>query len=358
MGGDLGPGVPLEGAIQALPELEGELLLVGDREIIHRFLAKRRYRALAEAVAQGRARPRCQVAVVHAPDTIDMADSIRAVRSKPNASINVGCKLAATDWEAKSPSAFISAGHSGAMMASALLNMGRIRGVERPAIAVKLPTLSPDGCVLLDVGANVDCKPEHLRDFAIMGAVFAQVERQAPGLPRIALLSNGEERSKGTELTRAAMALTENLHCFGVNDLAAVGRFLGYAEGKEIFKGQVDVVVTDGFVGNVVLKSLEGLGSAVVSALKESARSHPTAIFGFLIASGALRNLKRKLDYAEYGAAPLLGVAGYAYVCHGRSNAKAFKNAILRAQSGVRGRFVERLEAAMNEVATERKLAP
>jgi glycerol-3-phosphate acyltransferase PlsX len=235
-------------------------------------------------------------------------------------------------------------------MASALLHMGRLPNVERPAIAVKLPTLSPDGCVILDVGANVDCRPEHLRDFAIMGAVFAQVERCAPGLPRVGLLSNGEERSKGNEATKAAFELIEKVRCLQEGP-EAVGIFTGNAEGKELFKGAVDVVVTDGFVGNLVLKSVEGLGSAVVTLLKKEAKTSPLTTFGFLLSSKAFRRLKKKLDYAEYGAAPLLGVAGYSFICHGRSNAKAIKNALLRTQSALHSRFVQKLEAALVESA-------
>lgn len=235
-------------------------------------------------------------------------------------------------------------------MASALLHMGRLPGVERPAIAVKLPSLSEDGCVVLDVGANVDCKPENLRDFAIMGALFAQVERKRKTLPKVGVLSNGEERSKGNELTRQAADLIEKLPCF--QGPHAVGQFVGYAEGKEIFKGQIDVIVTDGFVGNIVLKSVEGLGSAVVKILKTEAKRNPLTILGFGLAAGVFRNLKRKLDYAETGAAPLLGVAGYAFICHGRSDGKAIKNALLRTQAALNSRYIERLESAL-ENATQ-----
>jgi glycerol-3-phosphate acyltransferase PlsX len=288
-----------------------------------------------------------RASIVHTDQVIGMEDSIRAVRTKPAATINLGCQMAARAFkEGIEPAAFVSAGNSGAMMASALVHMGRLKNVERPAIAVKLPTLSPNGCVLLDVGANVDCKPEHLRDFAVMGALFAQVERRSPELPRVGLLSNGEERSKGNELTRAALALIDPLACFQPG-AQAVGRFVGYSEGKEIFKGQVDVAVTDGFVGNIMLKALEGLGSAVVTILKREAKSNVFTPLGFVLAAAAFRRLKRKLDYAEYGAAPLLGVAGYAFICHGRSNPKAMKNALLRAHSALQERLVERLELAL-----------
>ncbi len=365
IGCDLSPRSMLEGAQLALPELQGELLLVGDEAVIKPLVSKRRFRLLQEALhAADDSKTKCRVRIVHAPETIAMEDSIRAVRNKPGSSINLGCRLAAEDWRAwkesaraqgtsaiddnslPRPSAFISAGHSGAMMASALLQMGRIENVERPAIAVKLPTLSPDGCVRLDVGANVDCKPEHLRDFAVMGALFAQVERSSPSLPRVGVLSNGEERSKGNALTRAAVEQIEKLSCF-CEGPHQVGRFVGNSEGKELFKGQVDVVVTDGFVGNLVLKSVEGLGSAVVTLLKREAKTNPFNTLGFLLASSAFRRLKRKLDYAEYGAAPLLGVAGYAFICHGRSNAKAIKNALLRTQTALRSQLVERLETAL-----------
>jgi glycerol-3-phosphate acyltransferase PlsX len=375
MGGDYAPLATLEGALEALPELErepdgnpstqtssansggsaNELVLVGDEAVIREHLKHRKFRPLADAIERsknGTSGSAFKVSIVHAPDSIDMADSIRAVRSKPNASINVGCKMAGESYSKRKelnlpPAGFISAGHSGAMMASALLNMGRIKGVERPAIAVKLPTLSEDGCVFLDVGANVDCKPEHLRDFAVMGAIFGGVERVSKTLPRVGVLSNGEEKSKGNELTRAATALISELACLKGDD--RVADFIGNVEGKEIFKGQVDVVVADGFVGNVVLKSLEGLGSAVVNFMKRDARKSLIAPFGFLLASNVFRRLKRKLDYAETGAAPLLGVAGYAFICHGRSDSRAIKNAILRARTVVRGQFVEKLEAALTK---------
>lgn len=352
MGGDHAPYAPLEGASQALSELQRkgvELVLLGDEKQIRTALSKRRLRTLADAVERGTrsSSPAGRVTLMHADSNIGMDDSIRAVRTKPGATINVGCQIAAKSYaDGTDPAAFISAGHSGAMMASAFLHMGRLPGIERPAIAVKLPTLSQDGCVILDVGANVDCKPEHLRDFAVMGALFAQVERKNSELPRIGVLSNGEERSKGNELTRAALTLIEPLACFQPGR-AAVGQFVGYSEGKEIFKGQVDVVVMDGFVGNVVLKSVEGLGSAVVTILKREAKSSLLTPVGFLLAATAFRRLKRKLDYAEYGAAPLLGVAGYAFICHGRSNPRAIKNALLRAHAALEERFVQRMEGAL-----------
>lgn len=342
MGGDRSPLTILEGASAALPQLKGPLVLIGDKARVEPLLKKRRLAKLKAAIGN-------QVSLVHTDETIEMHDTIKAVRAKPEASINVGMKMAAADFEASltstsAPSAFISTGHSGAMMASALMQMGRIKGIERPAIAVTLPTLSAHGCVLLDVGANVDCKPEHIRDFAIMGALFA---KPAVGdrLPKVGILSNGEEKSKGNEQARATLALLEAMPGF-----SEIGQFSGFVEGKEIFKGQVDVVATDGFVGNVVLKAVEGLGSAIVHLLKAEAKSSPFNILGFLIASGAIRGLKKKLDYAEYGAAPLLGVEGYAFICHGRSNSKAIKNALLRAQTSLESQYVERLKASIARI--------
>lgn len=345
MGGDFAPMAILEGAKQALPDIKGELILVGDETIIQSTLEKSRFRILKDCLKEGDKASGCKLSVLPASESIEMADSIRAIRSKPKASINIGCQLAAKDWQESRPSAFISAGHSGALMASSLLHMGRLTGIERPAIATKLPTLKSDGCVLLDVGANVECKPENLRDFALMGAHFAKVERTSAFLPKVAILSNGEEKSKGNPLTREAMTLIEKLSAFSPGP-EQVAEFVGYAEGKEIFKGTVDVFVTDGFTGNIVLKSLEGLGEAIVTLLKNQFKQNLFTSLGLLFSAPVLAQLKQKLDYAEYGAAPLLGVAGYAFVCHGRSKAKAIKNALLRSQKALQSRYIEHIERA------------
>jgi len=350
MGGDHAPRAILQGASLALPDLRtvgAELIIVGDREACAPFLNSSKNSALRRALSK----PGSGVSWVQSSENIEMDDSIKSLRKKTQASINIGCRMAAETWKSwrsgesqTRPAAFISAGHSGAMMASALIHMGRLKGIERPAIAVTLPTTHKDGCVVLDVGANVDCKPEHLRDFAVMGALYAQVDRQSQGLPKVGILSNGEERTKGNELARAALECVEQLPHFG-----KIAQFQGFVEGKEIFKGQVDVVVTDGFVGNVMLKAVEGVGAAVVQLLKASAKRNPAATLGFLLAAPVFRALKKKLDYAEYGAAPLLGVAGYAFICHGRSNPKAIRNALLRAHSALEKNVVESLEQALIE---------
>ncbi len=353
MGGDRAPLAVVDGVSRALDELhflaetQGELVLVGDQSKLEATLKKRRFSELKKAIQSGKTSSGCKIQVVHSDENIEMEDSVKAVRTKTKATINIGSQLAAEGYQNSKtdPVAFLSAGHSGAMMVSAMLHMGRLPKIERPAIAVKLPTLSVNGCVLIDVGANVDCKPEHLRDFAIMGAIYAQIEKKGEGPIRVGILSNGEEKTKGNDLTRATYELMEKLPQKLENF-----QFLGYVEGKEIFKGQVDVVVCDGFVGNTLLKSLEGLGSAVITLLKQEAKKNLFNTIGLALSTGVLRRLKRKLDYAEYGAAPLLGVAGYTFIGHGRSDGRAIKNAVLRTQTALKSRYVEKLEEALSKL--------
>jgi len=233
--------------------------------------------------------------------------------------------------------AVVSAGNSGAMLASGLLVLKRLRHVDRPGIVTTFPTLKGP-CVLGDMGANVDVKPEVLAQFGILGAVYAQVVH-GRARPRVGLLANGEEESKGTELTRAASALLRQL-------AAAPGAafdYVGYVEGRDIFSGKVDVVATDGFTGNVVLKTSEGAAGAVLELLKEAFLSSPRAKLAALLAAPALRALKRKLDYAETGGAPLLGVDGVVVICHGGSPERALQNAIFQADRFVKGRLTERV---------------
>lgn len=339
MGGDHAPQAILDGALQALPHLKRPLVLLGDEKIIQKHTIHKKFSS--------------KVSIVHAPENIEMTDKIKSIRSKTNAPINVGNRLASESWEAYKagrgqPDAFVSAGHSGAMMASALLTMGRLKHVERPAIATRLPTLTGKGVVVLDVGANVDCKPEHLRDFAIMGALFSSATSAGLKRPKIGILSNGEERSKGNDLTRQAYTLLEGLSCFVGPQ--SVGEFVGYTEGKEMFHGEVDVVVTDGFVGNLILKSSEGLAFTIVQMLKQQAKKNPFNLLGLALASGAFRALKKKIDYRETGAAPLLGVAGYAFISHGRSDPRAIRNALIRAEEALDAKMIERLESAIADV--------
>jgi phosphate acyltransferase len=336
MGGDHAPKAILDGALLALKDLRHPLVLIGDE-------AKIRKHAIGKLLGEGLD---AKVSLVHAPETIEMSDKIKTLRAKPNAPINVGTRMAAESWEAKRPDAFVSAGHSGAMMASALLTLGRLKGVERPAIATRLPTLAGKSVVCLDVGANVDCKPEQLRDFAIMGSFYATAA--SPGLdrPKVAILANGEERTKGNDLTRATYEILEG-HPLFTPGKQSIAEFVGYCESKEMFRGGIDVAVMDGFMGNLILKNSEALGSMLIKILTNEAKRNPLNLLGFGLAWGAIRAFKKKVDFREVGAAPLLGVRGYIFIAHGRSDKVAIRNSLIRAQEALEGKMVEGLEKAV-----------
>lgn len=307
MGGDLAPEAPVAGALsfaRANPDVE--IVLVGDEPRLASLL--------------GRVRPE-NLFVRHAPDAVGMEESPTAIRRRPESSLAI-CFSLVKSGEAD---AVVSAGHSGALMAAALLLLGRLGGVERPAIAALLPALQGNRCLLLDAGANVDCKPTWLAQFGVLGeAYMRKVQRVAR--PRVAVLSNGSEPSKGTELTRAASAL-----------LARSGLdFRGYVEGQDLFTGSVDVVVTDGFSGNLVLKTAEGTALGVAGLLRHAIQRNGVAEkLGGLLLKPALAGLRRVVDSAEVGGAPLLGVDGVAVVAHGGSSARAIENALRRAQATV-----------------------
>lgn len=344
MGGDYSPKANLDGLLQALPHFlnsYGELILLGDEQQIRSILSQQKFRPLLELTENSSSSFR--VKIRHTTQIIQMDDSIQAIRTKSDSALNLGCQMAGQSYQNRTeenpPYGFISAGHSGALVTSALLHMHCLGKISRPALAVKIPTLSPDGCILIDAGATVDCKPENLRDFAMLGALYAKIETSSH--PRIAILSNGEERNKGNELTRAASLLIEKL------PLRALGQFIGYAESREVFHGQVDVIVTEGFIGNIILKSIESIGPVFTAMLKKERKYNPLYSLGFLLASGAFSLFKKKLEYSEYGAAPLLGVKGYVFVCHGRSNAKAIKNALLSAHLSMQGKTVEQIETSL-----------
>jgi len=222
--------------------------------------------------------------------------------------------------------AVVSAGNSGAMMACGLFVLGRLPGVERPAIVTTFPTKAGE-CALLDMGANIDPKPTVLAQFAVLGSVYARL-LHGKSKPRVGLLSNGSEDHKGTPLTRDAHQLLSRRDPAGDADFS----YVGYVEGRDIFRGEVDVVVTDGFTGNVVLKSVEGAAEAILDMVREEvARSGLLSKLGAALMTGALKRLRRRTDYAEHGGAPLLGVDGVALICHGGSNAMAMKNAVFVA---------------------------
>jgi glycerol-3-phosphate acyltransferase PlsX len=320
MGGDNAPVVEVSGAVSAVREFGVPVVLVGDKDRIQHELAKHNCNAL-------------DITIQHASEVVGMHDSAAdAIRKKRDSSIRVAFDLVKNGLA----DAVVSAGNSGATMAAGMFVLKRLAGIDRPAIAQVFPTKKGDTLVL-DVGGNVDCKPVHLVQFAIMGEVYAHsvmgIER-----PRIGLLSNGEEESKGNDLTRETSALLKKISI----------DYAGYVEGRDIFNGSVDVIVCDGFVGNVVLKLSEGLVETVGRMLKEEMKRSILSKIGYLMARQAFLNFKKKVDYAEYGGAPLLGINGVGMICHGGSNTKAIKNAIRfaheYARSGVNQKVGEKLQ--------------
>ncbi len=304
MGGDYAPREAVMGALEA--GREGiDIILVGDREKICGCLGREN---------TGR------VEILHAAETIDMGEQPAvAVRRKKDSSIVRAIGLVREG----AASAFVSAGSTGAVMAASLLGLGRIRGIDRPAIASVLPS-QRGGTVFLDVGANMDCKPKNLLQFGIMGHLYAE---KILGIenPRVGLLSVGEEETKGNELTLGAFPLLKQ----------APINFIGNVEGRDLFSGSVNVVVCDGFVGNVALKAGEGLAMALLRMMKEELARNWLSKMGTALTLPALKEIRRRVDYAEYGGAPLLGVNGVVIVCHGSSTAPAIKNAIRVAAEAV-----------------------
>jgi glycerol-3-phosphate acyltransferase PlsX len=307
MGADAAPRVEVEGVLAAVRERGTEVILVGDEA-----------RLRAELAAAGGADEK--VEVLHAPEVITMHDApSMAVKQKKKSSMRVCFDLVKTG----EADAVVSAGNSGAMMACGTLVLGRLPGVERPAIVTTFPTRAGE-CALLDMGANVDPKPSVLSQFGVLGSVYARL-LHGKARPKVGLLSNGSEEHKGTALTRDAHQLLARAGSAGTADFT----YVGYVEGRDIFKGEVDVVVTDGFTGNIVLKSVEGAAEAILAMVREEVgRSGILARLGAALMTSALRRLKRRTDYAEHGGAPLLGVNGVALICHGGSNAVALKNAV------------------------------
>src|SRR5215208_5069295 len=301
MGGDDGPGAIVDGALVAARHLQIGLLLVGDRAIIDRELS-RHPRAAA-----------LDLRILDTPDAIGMEESATAaLRRKPRASVRLAAD-AVRDGEA---AAFFSAGHTGASVMAALSAFGRLPGVDRPALATIIPTRRQPA-VLLDSGATVECRPQHLVQFAVMGAAYSRVALGCRS-PRVGLLSVGEEESKGNELTREAHQLLKS---------AAVN-FVGNVEGRHVYAGDVDVIVCDGFTGNVTLKISEGLVDAVEHLLYDELTSTFGTRVGYLLSRQAFRRFRKRVDAAEYGGAPLLGLNGLCVVGHGRSSAKAVRNAV------------------------------
>ena len=317
MGGDYAPKSEVEGAVRAARTLGVKVILVGQQDVVKRELAEH------DGV---RGLP---IEIVHAKEVITMKDSLDAIRNKRDASVRVAARLVREGVAA----GFVSAGNTGAVMATAKLVQGLVKGVDRPALAGVLPTVEGSPVVVVDVGANVNCSPVMLAQFAVMGEIYSRIILRRPR-PRVGILSIGEEDHKGNELTRAAMRLLKNLNL----------NFIGNVEGRDIYTGQVDVIVCDGFVGNVALKVSEGLVEMVKHLLQESLEATITRKIGYVLSKTAFTDFKKRVDYSEYGGAPLLGVRGVCIICHGRSNANAVKNAIRVAAEFSQGKINQQIE--------------
>jgi len=322
MGGDHAPRPEVEGALVAAREFGVRILLVGHAPELRRELAKHSHRGLP-------------IEIVPASEVITMNDSpSQAFRKKKDSSAHVATKLVRGGLA----DGLISAGNTGAVMAVARFGLGTLSSVDRPALAAPFPTARGGTSVLLDVGANVDSKPAHLVQFAVMGEIYYRAIF-GTRRPKVALLSIGEEEMKGNELTREVHTRLKH----------STLNFVGNVEGREIFGGDVDVIVCDGFIGNIALKISEGVAQHIVTLLKDALQSTLSSQVGYVLSRKAYKNFRKKIDYSEYGGAPLLGVRGVTVIGHGSSNAHAIKNAIRVATELVRGGVNERIE---QELAT------
>jgi glycerol-3-phosphate acyltransferase PlsX len=317
MGGDFGPEPIVKGCIQALKRKLFVPILVGKKDEILPLLPKR-YRA--------------KISIIEADDVISMSDLATDAVKRKESTIFKAIELV-RNGEADG---VVSAGHSGATMTLATLRLGRLKGVSRPALATLMPTKTGRRSILLDAGANVDSKAIHIAEFAIMGGCYAEDLLKIQN-PSIGILANGEEPSKGNEITKEAFKILQ-----GYNG------FKGNVEGSDIFNGSCDVIACDGFIGNLVLKASEGVASTISQLIKDYIRKSPVAITGALLMRKVFKLLKKQIDYAEIGGAPLIGIKGCAIVSHGKSNSKAIENAIYQAityvDTGVNEHIVSRLE--------------
>jgi phosphate acyltransferase len=321
MGSDTHPEPEIQAAIEAAQKFGEEVILVGPADLL-------------EPRLKSMGGNRANVRLVHAPEVLEMTDKpAENARRKAQNSMAVGMELIKTGQG----DAFITAGNTGGAMATALFRLGRIRGVKRPALTALFPVRG-GYCVVLDIGANADVKPEYLLQFALMGSVYAEVVKGISN-PKVGLLSNGEEPGKGNELVKAAYPL---LRDSGLN-------FIGNLEGKELFGGHADVVVTDGFTGNILLKSSEAVAKLMTDVIKEELMGSTRTKIGAVLAKPAFGKIKKMLDPGEVGALPLLGIDGLVFVGHGRSDARALLNAIDGARKAVDRNLLGALRAAIQE---------
>jgi glycerol-3-phosphate acyltransferase PlsX len=321
MGGDHAPKAEVDGSIRAARSLGVKIILVGKQDILRKELAQ--YEGIDGL----------PIEIQHASEQVTMEDTAaKAMRSKRDSSIRVASRLV-RDGVAQG---FVSAGNTGAVMATAKTVQGMLPGVDRPALASAFPTMKGTPVVVVDVGANVDSSPRMLAQFAVMGDIYSRVAFRTHK-PRVGLLSIGEEEHKGNELTRAATPL---LKLLPIN-------FIGNVEGSDIFAGETDVIVCDGFIGNVALKVSEGLVEMIYSMLRESLEATITRKIGYVLSRTAFQDFKKRVDYSEHGGAPLLGIKGVCIITHGRSNANAIKNSIRVAAELTSGKINERIEAEL-----------
>ena len=321
MGSDKFPTPEIKAAIEACKEFNEPVYLVGNESILSPFLKE-----------SGGAPDNLKI--IDAPDVLEMGEKpVDAARRKPKNSMAVGMQL----LKSGEAQAFVSAGNTGAIMFNALRVLGRLPGVQRPALTAMFPVRT-GSCVVLDIGANAECRPEFLSQFAILGATYAEKALGREN-PRVGLLSNGEEPGKGNQLIQDSYKLIKEL---GLN-------FLGNVEGKELFAGEVDVVVTDGFTGNILLKTSESVAKLMTDLLRQELTSNLQNKIGALIAKPAFAALKKKMDPSEIGAAPLLGIDGLVYVGHGRSDSVALLNALRAARQAVKINLLESLRGAVKD---------
>ena len=348
MGSDRAPKPEIEGATHAARNYDVRVLLVGPEDTIKAELERHP------------AASRLPIEIVHASQVITMEDkAVQAVRSKRDSSMRVGLRMVREGRAA----GFVTAGNTGAAMASAKMVLGALHGVDRPELAAVFPTALGTAAILLDVGANVDCKPHNLEQFAVMGEIYfrsmfggrfenkAFARSMSGRRPRVGLLSIGEEETKGNELTRESFQLLKRLPL----------NFVGNVEGRDLFNGNVDVIVADGFVGNVALKVSEGVANLVRTVLKESLKATISRQVGYMLSRSAFSDFKKRIDHTEYGGAPLLGVKGVCIITHGSSNANAIKNAVRVAAEFSQRRINESIEqglAALRPAPAEPEPAP
>jgi glycerol-3-phosphate acyltransferase PlsX len=331
MGGDHAPKSEVEGAIRAVRAYDVRVILVGREDVLRRELAQHDgHRSL-------------NVEIQHASEQITMDEhAAKAVRAKRDSSIRVASRLVREGIA----HGLVSAGNTGATMATAKMVQGVVPGVDRPALASAFPTLKGTPAVMVDVGANVDCTPRMLAQFAVMGEIYSRVICRTAD-PTVGLLSIGEEEHKGNDLTRAATPLLKSLPI----------NFIGNVEGRDMYTGAVDVIVCDGFIGNVALKVSEGLVEVIKLMLKESLEATMTRKVGYILSRAGFADFRKRVDYSEYGGAPLLGVKGGCIICHGRSNANAIKNAIRIAAEYAGGEINRRIEEELSRWAPPARVA-